>query len=110
MNDYSHHEGWTNGTVRQLNPSYGYLLKYHENIAAAYASLSTSIHKWSFIAGLRTEYTRTDNRSDGITRNYFDFFPNMNITYSFDQMKKWDAYRAIFPQYRTSAVLYAQSE
>ena len=89
MNDYSQYEGWTNGTVWQLNPSYGYLLKYHENIAAAYASLSTSIHKWSFIAGLRTEYTRTDNRSDGITRNYFDFFPNMNITYSFDQMKKW---------------------
>jgi hypothetical protein len=89
MNDCSQYEGLTNSAVWQLNPSYGYSLKYHENIAAAYASLSTEVNQWSFIAGLRTEYTRTNDRSDGITRDYFDFFPNMNITYSFDRMKKW---------------------
>ena len=86
MNDHSRYEGLS-GQQWTLNPAYGYALNYQENIAGAYASFSAEAGRWSFIAGLRGEYTRTSNRSDDIRRDYFDLFPNLNVTYAFDRLK-----------------------
>ena len=54
-----------------------------------YASFSTEINRWAFIAGLRGEYTRTANESDRIKRDYFDLFPSLSATYAFNNLKTW---------------------
>ncbi|WP_302137980.1 outer membrane beta-barrel family protein [uncultured Parabacteroides sp.] len=89
MDDYSRYDGLTLRQEWEENPAYGYILKYKENIMGAYASFSAEAGKWSLIAGLRGEYTRTDYRSDHIERDYFDLFPNLSATYAFDRMKRW---------------------
>lgn len=86
MNDNSCYEGLS-GQRWELNPAYGYALDYRENIAGAYASFSIAAGRWSFITGLRGEYTRTSNRGDDIRRDYFDLFPNLNVSYAFDHLK-----------------------
>lgn len=86
MNDHSRYEGLS-GQQWELNPAYGYTLNYQENIAGGYASFSAEAGRWSFIAGVRGEYTRTSNRSDHIRQDYFDLFPNLNVSYAFDRLK-----------------------
>ena len=87
MSDHSSYEGLSENDRWTINPGYGYALRYNENIMGAYAVFSMDIDRWSFKAGIRGESTRTSNRSDGIDRNYFDLFPNLNITYAFDRLK-----------------------
>lgn len=59
---------------------------YHENIYAGYVNARKQIGKYSLQAGLRVEETGT--KGDLITwnkqtqRDYFNFFPNLNIAYS----------------------------
>lgn len=89
MDDYSRYDGLSQQQEWEENPVYGHSLKYKENIMGAYASFSAEAGKWSLIAGLRGEYTQTDDRSDRIKRDYFDVFPNLSATYAFDRMKKW---------------------
>lgn len=89
MDDNSQYEGLSEERKWTANPDYGYALKYKENILGAYASFTTEIDRWSFIAGLRGEYTRTSNESDRIRRDYFDLFPNLSATYAFNNMKTW---------------------
>lgn len=89
MDDNSRYESLSDDQQWNVNSTYGYALKYRENIPAAYASLSAEINRWSFIAGLRGEYTRTSNDSDRIKRDYFDLFPNLNVTYAFNNLKTW---------------------
>lgn len=89
MDDNSCYEGFTAQQVWEPNPAYGYGLKYKENIVGAYATFSTELGKWSLMAGLRGEYTRTADLSASIERDYIDLFPNLSATYAFDRMKKW---------------------
>ena len=87
MNDNSNYEGLSADKDWIVNSDYGYTLKYKENITGAYASFSTDLGHWSLKAGVRGEYTQTANRNDAIRRNYFDLFPNLNVTYAFDRLK-----------------------
>lgn len=89
MDDNACYEGLSENQHWNVNPGYGYALKYKENIFGAYASFSADVNRWSFIAGVRGEYTRTSNKSDRIDRDYFDLFPNLNITYAFNNLKTW---------------------
>ena len=89
MDDNACYEGLSENQQWDVNPGYGYALKYKENIFGAYASFSADVNRWSFIAGVRGEYTRTSNKSDRIDRDYFDLFPNLNITYAFNNLKTW---------------------
>ena len=72
MDDNSCYEDLSADQQWSISPAYGYALKYKENIMGVYASFSTEINRWAFIAGLRGEYTRTANESDRIKRDYFD--------------------------------------
>jgi hypothetical protein len=73
--------GWT------TLPDYSFLLKYTENIGALYGTLAATIHQWSLSGGLRGEYTSIDGQNGYISRHYFDLFPSVNVTYSFDAMR-----------------------
>lgn len=89
MDDNSCYENQGTEGQWNINPAYGYALKYNENIGGAYAAFSADLNRWSLTAGLRGEYTRTSNRSDHLKRDYFDLFPNLNVTYAFNNMKTW---------------------
>ena len=89
MDDNACYEGLSENQQWNVTPGYGYALEYKENIFGAYASFSADVNRWSFIAGVRGEYTRTSNKSDHIDRDYFDLFPNLNITYAFNNLKTW---------------------
>lgn len=89
MDDNSCYEGLSADQQWSISPAYGYALKYKENIMGIYASFSTEINRWAFIAGLRGEYTRTANESDRIKRDYFDLFPSLSATYAFNNLKTW---------------------
>ncbi len=89
MDDNSCYEDLSADQQWSISPAYGYALKYKENIMGVYASFSTEINRWAFIAGLRGEYTRTANESDRIKRDYFDLFPSLSATYAFNNLKTW---------------------
>lgn len=89
MDDHSLYEDLTADRQWTVKPSYGYALKYKEHIMGAYAAFSAEAGRWSLIAGLRGEYTQTSNESDRIDRDYFDLFPNLSVTYAFNNLKTW---------------------
>lgn len=64
------------------NDQQSYTINYTENIAAAYAIASARLGRWSFVAGLRGEYTFTHGKSGGMRQNYFSLFPNANVSYT----------------------------
>lgn len=57
---------------------------YSENIGAAYFIASSRIARWSFVAGLRGEYTQTTGRDNLLNKNYMSWFPNLNVSYLLD--------------------------
>ncbi len=57
---------------------------YSENIAAAYLIGSARVARWSVVAGLRAEYTDIEAVGESVNRSYLSWFPNANISYSFD--------------------------
>jgi hypothetical protein len=63
-----------------------YRFEYDELVSGAYVSLRRSIKKFSFQAGLRGEYTRSEGRAfdpDGkLERDYFNLFPSFFTQYS----------------------------
>lgn len=89
MDDYSLYEGLTGDGRWIPNKEYGYALRYNENVIGAYASFSSEIKNWSFVAGVRAEYSKTSDKSEAFSRDYLDLFPNLNVTYAFDPVKKW---------------------
>lgn len=68
-------------------PEYTFDVNYNENVAALYATYTTSIGRASIVAGLRGEYTVTNGK--GIDQKYFDLFPNLNIMYMLDKQGVW---------------------
>jgi len=73
-------DSWVNDTTRTNH------FVYKEQIVAAYLDYNTSIGKWSLKAGVRGEYTISDGNSlttsKRVKRDYFQLFPNANLTYS----------------------------
>ncbi len=59
--------------------------KYKEQIHAVYANYKLVVDKWSFQAGLRSEYTETDINQKTIQertkKDYTKFFPSASIKY-----------------------------
>lgn len=74
--EYLREEAWLR------NDDQSYTIHYTENIAAAYAIASARLGRWSFVAGLRGEYTFTHGKSGGLRQNYFSLFPNANVSYT----------------------------
>lgn len=76
--EYLKNEAWKTEAERNYNE------RYTENIFAAYAKASAKFGKLSAVAGLRVEYTKGSSRGNIVEQDYFDWFPNANLTYSFD--------------------------
>lgn len=89
MDDHSFYEGLGTDGIWIPNETYAFTQKYNENIGGAYASFSADVKRWSFVVGLRAEYAKTSDRYECFDRDYLDLFPNVNVTYAFDRMKKW---------------------
>jgi outer membrane receptor protein involved in Fe transport len=63
-------------------------LKYTETIASGYAQYSNKIKRFSYMFGLRTEFTKisiTDSKNTySDDKNYNRLFPSVNLSYKFD--------------------------
>ncbi|GAA6767948.1 outer membrane beta-barrel family protein [Flavobacterium sp. CGRL1] len=63
-------------------------LKYTETIASGYAQYSSKIKRFSYMFGLRTEFTKisiTDSKNTySDDKNYNRLFPSVNLSYKFD--------------------------
>ncbi|HIW64632.1 MAG TPA: outer membrane beta-barrel protein [Candidatus Alistipes intestinipullorum] len=70
------------GTNWVRNDEQSYTLNYTENIAAAYATASAQLGRWSLVAGLRGEYTFTHGKGGDVRQNYFSLFPNANLSFA----------------------------
>ena len=70
-------EGW------QTLDSYSYVSDYTERIWAVYAAATLKKGRWSAVAGLRGEYTRTTGYASDIRQRYFSLFPNANVSCAF---------------------------
>ena len=62
------------------NDAQSFEVNYVENIAALYGILSANVGRWSFVAGVRGEYTATHGRKSEVGQNYFSLFPNANVS------------------------------
>lgn len=58
---------------------------YKENIAALYAKASGRFGPLSAVVGLRGEYTWAHSRGSVVANNYFDLFPNANLSWLIDK-------------------------
>ena len=74
--EYLKGEAWTPNSIKS------YDIGYTENIGAAYIIASARLGRVSLVGGLRGEYTNFHDKSGSIEQNYFDLFPNANISYS----------------------------
>ena len=79
--EYRKQEAWLR------NDDQSYTVNYTENITAAYASASAQLGKWSLVAGLRAEYTRTHGKNGDIRQDYLSLFPNANVSYALAREK-----------------------
>ena len=64
------------------NAEKSYDIGYTENIGAAYAIASARLGRVSLVGGLRGEYTSFSSADGLVNQNYFDLFPNANISYA----------------------------
>jgi PAS domain-containing protein len=85
------------GEIWNIRPDDSSITDYTENIAALYAIYSGTLGKLSLSAGLRGEYTFVNPRyrkftaagsetdEDGKRQDYFDLFPNVNLSYPLNE-------------------------
>ena len=64
------------------NTEKSYNIGYTENIGAAYVIASARLGRLSLVGGLRGEYTSFRSADGLVNQNYFDLFPNANVSYS----------------------------
>lgn len=88
MNCHTHYQALHNDAWQDLS-SFAYRLKYSEQIAAWYSSYRFTLDRFDISAGVRMEYTRTKDRTDGLVKHYCDWFPHLTLGYSFDDIKMW---------------------
>ena len=86
------------GEVWMPNTEKSYDIGYTENIGAAYVIASARLGRVSLVGGLRGEYTNFQDKSGDVKQNYFDLFPNANISYA---LTKDGAYSIIAQYART---------
>lgn len=89
MKDDACYEGLESDETWKPNAAYGYELDYRENIGAVYATYSLDMKRGAIHAGLRGEYTQTYNRTDHQRRKYWDWFPHIDGSFYFDEVRKW---------------------
>lgn len=89
MKDHADYEGLQENEKWNPVAAYGYKLDYNENIGAVYATYALKWKKWAVNLGVRGEYTRTSDRTNHSKRQYWDWFPHADLTYSFDPIQKW---------------------
>ena len=70
------------GEAWMPNTDKSYDIGYTENIGAAYVIASANLGRVSLVGGLRGEYTNFRDKSGAIAQNYFDLFPNANVSYA----------------------------
>ncbi len=76
--DYEYLEGetWLPNTTQS------YDIGYRENIGAAYVIATARLGRVSLVGGLRGEYTSFRSADKLVKQDYFDLFPNANISYA----------------------------
>ena len=74
--EYLKSEAW----MPNLDKSYD--IGYTENIGAAYVIASARMGRVSLVGGLRGEYTNFRDKSGAIAQDYFDLFPNANVSFA----------------------------
>ncbi len=76
--DYEYLEGetWLPNTTQS------YDIGYRENIGAAYLIATARLGRVSLVGGLRGEYTAFRSADRLVKQDYFDLFPNANISYA----------------------------
>ena len=76
--DYEYLEGeaWMPNLIQS------YDIGYNENIGAAYAIATARLGRVSLVGGLRGEYTWFRSNDGAVKQNYFDLFPNANVSYA----------------------------
>ncbi|MBR5770719.1 MAG: outer membrane beta-barrel protein [Alistipes sp.] len=74
--EYLMGETWIPNTLKN------YDIGYTENIGAAYIIASAKLGRVSLVGGLRGEYTNFRDKAGAIAQNYFDLFPNANVSFA----------------------------
>lgn len=64
------------------NDIQSYDIGYKENIGAAYLIATAQLGRVSLVGGLRGEYTSFRSKDKLVKQDYFDLFPNANISYA----------------------------
>ena len=65
-----------------INQEHSYDIAYTENIGAAYVTASARLGRISLVGGLRGEYTSFRSADGAVKQDYFDLFPNANVSWS----------------------------
>ena len=84
--------------VWNLNTVQSYDIGYSENIGAAYAIVTARLGRLNLVGGLRGEQTWFRSKDGSVKQNYFDLFPNANISYA---LTKDGAYSLVAQYART---------
>lgn len=63
-------------------------IDYNEQIVALYGIMRANFNRWSIVAGLRGEYTRTESDGTKLGKDYFSLFPNLNLSYRIEKTGK----------------------
>ncbi len=73
---------YLNGESWMTNTDKSYDIGFTENIGAAYVIASAKLGRLSLVGGLRGEYTNFQDKAGDIKQNYFDLFPNANVSFA----------------------------
>ena len=74
--EYLKNEEWL------YNDHNSYDIGYTENIGAAYLIATARLGRVSLVGGLRGEYTSFRSADNLVKQDYFDLFPNANVSYA----------------------------
>lgn len=74
--EYLKNEEWL------YNDHNSYNIGYTENIGAAYLIATARLGRVSLVGGLRGEYTSFRSADNLVKQDYFDLFPNANVSYA----------------------------
>ena len=89
--------------------AHSFRLDYTEHIAAVYGIVAANLGRWSAVAGLRGEYTRTAGKNDGTRQDYFFALPQRQRLLCAHPRRRLLAHRPVCPHHRTAALLVSQS-
>ena len=81
-NDNSADYEYFANNIWNLNNERSYNIAYTENIGALYATASARLGRVSLVGGLRGEYTSFRSADGAVKQDYFDLFPNANVSWS----------------------------